>query len=348
LDSITQIALGAAVGEAVLGHKIGRKALLWGAALGTLPDLDIVVQSADPVLSFTGHRGFSHSLLVCLAVSPLFAWLLKRLHPLAKVEFRRWVLFTFLCLSTHILLDACTTYGTQLFWPFDSPPVAWSFIFIIDPLFTLPLLVGVVVASCFKRNRSLGRRFNNAALSISSAYLLVALIVKLVVVSTIDEQLLSRNVVAKQAMIVPMPFNIMLWRIIALNEKGYYEGYYSVFDKEEMVLRQYASDYHLANALQDHEPVQRLKWFTHNFYSIEQLGKDIVMSDIRLGSHGHYPFSFRVAKINDEELHPVDAEYMQMPSYDAEDLRWVFRRITDQTLDSQPAEVVTPNNQDSG
>jgi inner membrane protein len=335
LDSITQAALGAAVGEAVLGRKIGRQALLWGAVVGTLPDLDVLIQFADPVASFTYHRGFSHSWLIHLLVSPLFAWLLTRLRPHSTANFRNWILFVFLCLSTHALLDACTIYGTQLFWPFDFPPVGWGFIFIIDPLYTMPLIVGVTAVILLKRDRPVAHRINTIALIVSSAYLLTALTVKIAVISYVDQQLTIRDLTARKILATPMPFNILLWRVIVLDQAGYYEGFSSVFDRGNIILRHTDNDYNLMSALQDHWPVRRLDWFTNGFYAIQKQDDDVVMSDIRMGAQGAYPFSFRVARINKGRLEPVAAEYVAQPSYDVEDLRWVFRRITDESLDTK-------------
>ena len=81
MDSITQLALGAAVGEATAGRQAGRRALLWGAVCGTLPDLDVFIPLGDAVRDFTYHRSASHSLFVLAALTPLMVWLILKLHP---------------------------------------------------------------------------------------------------------------------------------------------------------------------------------------------------------------------------------------------------------------------------
>src|SRR5512145_629612 len=96
LDSVTQIALGAAVGEAVLGRKVGSRAILWGALCGTLPDLDVFIPFAGPVEAFTYHRSFSHSILVALLATPLIAWLILKLHPDTAPQRRGWLLLVYL------------------------------------------------------------------------------------------------------------------------------------------------------------------------------------------------------------------------------------------------------------
>ena len=124
MDSLTQLTLGAAVGEAVLGRKVGRKAALWGAVCGTLPDLDVFVPFGDPVKDFTYHRSFSHSIFILTLLTPLIVWLILKLHPNSQHTRTGWVWLVWLCLITHILLDCFTVYGTQILWPFWNNPVA--------------------------------------------------------------------------------------------------------------------------------------------------------------------------------------------------------------------------------
>ncbi|MCG8360225.1 MAG: metal-dependent hydrolase, partial [Kiloniellales bacterium] len=123
MDSLTQLALGAGVGLAVLGPRVGpRRAALVGAVLGTLPDLDVVVPFDDPVDDFTLHRGPSHSLFVHAVVTPLFGEALMRLFKDLRGERLRAYLGVYLCFATHALIDAATIYGTRIFWPLWPEP----------------------------------------------------------------------------------------------------------------------------------------------------------------------------------------------------------------------------------
>jgi inner membrane protein len=96
MDSLTQLTFGAACGEAILGQKVGRKALVWGAVLGTLPDLDVFIPLGGPVNDFVYHRGFSHSLILLALLSPMIAWLISKIHPDTKRYYRGWVLLSLL------------------------------------------------------------------------------------------------------------------------------------------------------------------------------------------------------------------------------------------------------------
>src|SRR5690606_27030669 len=118
MDSLTQIVLGAAVGEAVLGKKVGNKAILYGAIAGTIPDLDILSgYFTDTLTAIEWHRGFSHSIFFSVLFAPVFGWLIHKLERKQAATWRDWSLLMFWGLVTDPILDAFTTWGTQLFWP---------------------------------------------------------------------------------------------------------------------------------------------------------------------------------------------------------------------------------------
>lgn len=173
MDSLTQLVLGAAVAAAVAPAKHRRAALLAGGALGTLPDLDVIpigLLTDDPVERMTWHRGASHSLLVLPWVAwAVWAWCRSRGKRVAEAS-RRWFWAIMLALVTHPLLDAFTVYGTQLLWPLTPPPAMWSSVFIIDPLYTIWLLVACI-AAWFLRERRGAQRALVAALALGSTYL---------------------------------------------------------------------------------------------------------------------------------------------------------------------------------
>ncbi|KEQ16008.1 hypothetical protein GZ77_05920 [Endozoicomonas montiporae] len=117
MDSITQAALGATIAGAIAGRRCSGKVLLAGAVLGTLPDLDVVINYGDDISNMIKHRGFSHSLLTLFPFSLLLAWLIHRFKPLPDWSFKRLWLLIATVLITHPLLDYFTSYGTQLTWP---------------------------------------------------------------------------------------------------------------------------------------------------------------------------------------------------------------------------------------
>ena len=156
MDSLTQAALGAAVGEAILGKKIGHKAAILGAIGGTIPDLDVFLTPFfTPFQNISIHRGYSHSILFCILGAFLFAYILSKIKWTKEQSYWRLWLFSFYALFTHVLLDTFTSFGTQLFLPFTNWRVSFDSISIIDPVYTIPLLLGVLgsVFLLYKRSK---------------------------------------------------------------------------------------------------------------------------------------------------------------------------------------------------
>lgn len=306
MDSVTQAALGATIGGAVLGRRLGRKAILIGAVLGTLPDLDVALEYGDAVANVTEHRGFSHSLFVLTGLATLLALLCARFAPARNIGLPRWWCFFALVLITHPLLDALTTYGTQLFWPLDLPPVAWPIIFIIDPLYTLPLLIALgagLVSLRVKKACIWG-------LTITCVYLAMAAGAKLMVEQRLAPVLAEQRLEEAPLLIQPTPFNIVLWRATVVDGDRYYESLISVFDGDtqprlEPLIRNSALEEFILASLQG----QRLAWFSGPFlrYEARWLNgkKTLIATDIRLGFPGFHPFSFTLATLENERWTPL-------------------------------------------
>ena len=327
MDTVTQIALGAAVGEATLGRKVGRRALLWGGVCGLFPDLDVLIPFGDAVREFTYHRGFSHSLFVLAALTPLFVWLILKLHPQTSPYRLRWTALVYLAFVTHVLLDCLTVYGTQIFWPLSTPPVMWSTIFIIDPAYSVPLFFGVLAALTLSRKASKGHAVSTVCLALSTIYLMWSVGAKLHVENRARESLKRQNISHQNILTVPAPFNTLLWRVLVMNPNGYYEGFYSIFDKTKNIgFKHYPSDKHLLEDLEDHWPVKRLKWFTHGFYSVQRLRDDIVITDLRMGLEPGYVFRFKVGKMGNPKITPTSSSrFQEKRRFDQ--LPWVWHRI---------------------
>ena len=159
MDPFTHGLLGAALSQATLREKrLAPIAALCGAVGGMAPDVDVLIASdSDPLLFLEYHRQFTHSLLFvpvgALLCALLFHFVVGRCW---KLDFKHTYLFAFLGYAAHPLLDACTSYGTMLLWPFSDARIDWSTIAIIDPLFTVPLLAAAVLAA-IKREPKIAR-----------------------------------------------------------------------------------------------------------------------------------------------------------------------------------------------
>ena len=329
MDSLTQLALGAAVGEATAGRQVGHRALLWGAICGTLPDLDVFISFGDAVRDFTYHRSASHSLFVLAALTPLLVWLIQKIHPATTDYRRRWFVLVYLVFVTHVLLDSFTVYGTQILWPFVTTPMTWSTIFIIDPIYTLPLLCGVIAALIATRRGTWGHTANTIGLGLSTAYLLWTVGAKLYVEQIARQTLTTQHISYTKILTTPAPFTSLMWRVLVINEAHYYEGFYSLFDGNTPIrFEQHPRSLALIAPLRDSWPVQRLQWFTKDFYAASSHQGDIIITDLRMGLEPEYVFRFKVGEVANPHPHPVPV--LRIPSVrNFERLHWVWARIWD-------------------
>ncbi len=322
MDSLTQLVFGAACGEAILGKKVGRKALIWGGVLGTLPDLDVFIPLGSPVDDFVSHRGFSHSLFLLAILSPLIARLITTIHQDSKHLYIKWVLFSFVVLEGSVLLDLLTIYGTQIFWPFDTTPHAVPSLFIIDPLFTLPILIGVLAALFLKNHR-----LNTVGLSLSLAYLILALGTGIFVKQKMEVKLTEQGVSYSKFVCSPAPFTTLLWRTVGIHQDQYFETYYSLFDGDiPLSIDFYPRNLDLMNGIEEHAPVVKLKNFTKGYFSMSDINGSIAMTDLRMGSEPNYVFQFKVAEIKEIKNSPIKAVRLKA-ILDWSQLPWLWERV---------------------
>lgn len=322
MDSLTQAVLGGAVGHAVAGRRLGRRAAAWGAALGTVPDLDIL---AYPWLDTAGelivHRGVTHGLAFAFVAGPAFGWLIaraerwrlrnrdtepkgRRSHP---GSWRAWTVVAFWALITHPILDWFTVYGTQLLAPFSRHPFAIGSVFIIDPLYTLPLLACLVVALVRRRPR-----WSVAGLAVSTLYLAWGVAAQQVVTARAEAALPD----ARRILVTPMPLQSLYWRVEAERE-GRVETYTHALvrpgafwpDGEPVALAR------LPPALEATRGVATLRWFSRGWLVEGEAdgapleAGETVVADARFGRGGPAaPHVFRWAVGPDGALRTLPLE----------------------------------------
>lgn len=322
MDSLTQLTFGAACGEAILGKRMGRKALVWGAILGTLPDLDVFIPLGSPVDDFVHHRGCSHSLFLLTALSPVFAWLITKVHGNTKPLLNKWMLLTFVVLNGSVLLDLFTIYGTQIFWPFDTTPHALPALFIIDPLFTFPILIGVSAALFLKNHR-----LNFVGLNLSLAYLIWALGISVFIKGKIEDKLNEQGVPYSQFISSPAPFTTLLWRTVGIHNDQYFETYYSLFDGDApLSVNFYSRNLSLMKGMNEHPPVAKLEKFSHGYFTMSEINGSVVMTDLRMGSEPNYVFKFLVAELQGSKNVPIKPTRLEAIR-DWSHLFWLWERI---------------------
>ena len=288
MDSLTQIILGSSVGELVLGKKIGNKAILWGAIAGTIPDLDVVLNFLTDDISATEmHRGFSHSILFALLITPILGYIAKKIHKKEyDVNYKNWMWFFFWITITHSLLDAHTTWGTQLFWPFDYR-VAYQNIFVIDPFYTLPFLCFLVLAMFYKKTNLKRRKLNKLGLIISSSYIVITLLFKWVAHSEFKASLNNQKIEYNEIDTKPTPLNSILWSALIETETGYRTAYYSLLDKKEIEFsKEFPKNHQLLKPFLDQKIIKQLINISNGWYFIEKKGDNLIFRDLRFGQLG--------------------------------------------------------------
>ncbi len=306
MDSLTQIVLGAAVGEVVLGRKIGNKAMLYGAIAGTIPDLDVLAfnfMETSRALEF--HRGFTHSIIFSVIFAPLFAWIVSRYEKYK--DFKGWSLLFFWAFFTHPLLDAHTTWGTQLFWPLDIR-LAFKSIFVIDPLYTLPFLVFLILAMIRKRTDPKRLFYNNLGLIISSTYLIITLILKGLSFIQFEKALEKQNIEYSEMETRPSPLNTILWSANVDTKDAYLIGDYSFFDSEEISFNKYPKNHHLLGELIDNDNIQRMIRISKGWYIISSENGELYFNDLRFGllslepGSNDFVFKYKIEQKNNAEV----------------------------------------------
>jgi inner membrane protein len=326
MDSLSQLLLGASIGVAVMGRRTAVwKAALWGGIAGTLPDLDAFIDFGDAVRNMTYHRAASHGLFYLTLLAPVMAWLASRVHGQAAL-FKRWCLALWLALFTHPLLDNFTIYGTQLLQPFSEHPYGIGSMFIIDPIYTLPLLVGVIVA--LNRKSFAGLPWNTAALVFSTVYLGWSVVAQAYVRTVAAETLAGNSVAAERIMVTPSPLNTILWRVVVVQPDGFDEGYYSLLDAGRKIkFQRFVSDAQLLDNTKNIWAVQRMAWFTQGFFKINEKDGKAVLTDLRMGSEPDYVFSFELAQRQGLAWQEITPKQVGSRGDPAAQLAWVWQRM---------------------
>lgn len=333
MDSITQALLGATVQASLLGRWQGRKALVYGAVLGTLPDLDVIIDYGDAVADMTYHRGFSHSLFVLSLLAVALTWLTRRIRPDPDYSSMRLFLTIWAVLATHVLLDAFTSYGTQLFWPLTTPPVAVSSVFIIDPLYSVPLLLAVLVTA-IRGLKGRNPRWANIALGLSTVYLAFTVAGKQMAEQRVEAVMAEQGIQPSQLFSTPTPFNSLLWRVIVIDGDRYYEALVSWFDDEPPELVSIPRSGELAAALSESPQHARLQWFTGGVLRYDEVDGQLLVTDMRLGMTGFHPFRFALAERDGDDWALIP--FVERLPANRGDMNWL-KQIWQRIWHQQPA-----------
>lgn len=401
MDSLTQLALGAAVGEAAMGKKLGNRAMVWGAFGGLLPDLDVLAMFfTDEMGALAFHRGFMHSFVFSVMASLALGWLVHRLydsgfyqtafykglvsafvlgiytllglglHMILKeavetpfwiglfvaiglgmalllwlryvrkelqpvsLSVRNWVWLFFLAIFTHPLLDNFTAFGTQIFQPFSDYRVSFSNISVVDPLYTIWLLLGIGVAAFLRRQNKWRRWVNWAGLALSSAYMVFTLYNKMQVDRNFEASLREQGITYHRYTTSPTILTNFLWNGLAEGDTAFYHAQYSLFDEEPTFPKVtiLPKGRELISGHEEDRAIRILRWFSKGYFNI--INRDdgkLQLNDLRFGSFDgkfdatdKYIFRF----ILEEKDGELDAHQVRGGrEINQEELRKYFQRV---------------------
>ena len=354
MDSITQATLGAAVGHAVLGKKMGNKAILVGAIAGTIPDLDVLSRLflEHEIYGLVYHRGISHSILFTVLAAPLLGWLSLKYYetgwnknlyvqkslafwwgllyfllftgfcfasyysqsltiifltmPIAwgaiylfkslrssiknhkkvtyKISFKSWTFMYFMAFLTHWLIDACTAYGTQIFEPFSNYRVAFNNISIVDPLYTLPMFLCLIIV-LFVKTTKRKMLWNYLGITVSTLYMASTFYNKSIVNNIIEQNLKDQAIEYEEFITSPTIFNTILWQTTVRAKDAYYYSTYSLFDTSPKVnFIKLPKNHDLIEKYNGEKLLDILIWFANGYYNISEYENGVLMfNNLRFG-----------------------------------------------------------------
>lgn len=286
MDSLTQATLGAAIGEALLGKKIGNKGAMTGAIIATIPDLDVALYLFyNKIEMLRIHRGFSHSILFCLLGAFLLAYCLQRIKWTEKVSYSRLWIFSWLALFTHTLLDTFTAYGTQLFLPFSDKRIGFDSINVVDPAYTFPLLLGLLFSLFFYRKSPKRAIYNHIGLGISTLYLICILGNKIHINNYFEKELSTQGIAYNSLLTMPVGSANLNWYGVARSNDSLYLQKYSILKGRYFPFEKFAINDHLLKDLNP-ELVKTMRWFAKGFYTVQKEGDKIRFYNLQVDMRG--------------------------------------------------------------
>jgi inner membrane protein len=274
MDSVSHIVIGAAIGETLLGKKIGRWGMLLGAIAKSAPDFDLFYTGLnDPRAYICDHRAYTHSLFIEALYAIPIAWLLVKLFK-QKVSFQRMLLFMLACLWGHSLLDWCTNFGTQLLLPFTNENYSLNTLAIVDLLFTLPMLTIVLIAVFHKKNAARRNKLAHITLIYCFVYLGLTFFNKSRAEKIAEESIAENNIPATAHVTNPTMLNNILWYSVASNDSTIFVGEFSLLHSENPITwHSYQRNQDLMNECKSKKDVAVLRWFSDP-YTIAQTNGD--------------------------------------------------------------------------
>ncbi len=281
MDPLTQGTVGAAFSQSSADKKNIIKISIIGFLAGLAPDLDVFIQSStDPILFLEYHRQFSHSLFFIPFGSLIVAALILPLFK-KSMSFKTIYIASFLGFATHGLLDACTSYGTLLFWPFSNERVTLNNISIVDPIFTIPVLI--LIGTAIKTKRKI---FSFFSIGWIIFYLSLGFVQYERALSVANELAESRGHNPERLTLKPSFGNLILWKSIYKHEETFYvDAIRTVLSSTICVgenIEIFNYQQHLPSLDKESQQaidIERFRWFSQDYLGFDK--DKILVTDVR-------------------------------------------------------------------
>lgn len=284
MDSVTHIAIGACLGEAFAGKKVGKRAMIWGILAQGIPDLDFIL---TPFMSTTDdltvHRGFSHSLLFAIIVSVLMGILAANIHKPHDISTKKWIYFFGMAIGLHLFLDGFNNYGVGWLEPFNDRRFSFNTIYVADPFFSIGPGIATILLVIKRKTHPDRRIWWRIGFFASLAYLCFSIVNKLIVNEALASHLKKTGLPHEKYMTTPAPFQSLLWFVAAGNDSGFYTGYRSVFDNRPLELYFHPKNENLLLPYEQSEDLIKLKRFSQGFYTASMHNDTLFFNDLRFG-----------------------------------------------------------------
>jgi inner membrane protein len=334
MDSITHVALGAVVGEAIAGKSLGKRAMYFGALAQSLPDIDFVASFfLSPADNLLAHRGITHSFLFGIVATIALAVIGRRTHRPLDVPMKSWYLFFGTEILLHLLLDSCNAYGVGWFEPFSDKRFSFDILFVADPFYSIWVGISMLVL-IYMDSKNPQRRFWIAfGLIASSIYFVHAVANKIVIERDIKNALATNQIKQARLLTTPTPGNSWLWYAVAEVDSGYHITYRSRWDTSSKIEFTYFPKRNdLIQPYENQHETEQLLKFSQGYYTAEkwQDGR-IVFNDLRFGQIAGWtdpkaPFVFHYY-LNDAEANLLVIQRGRFSNWNRSTFRSFAERI---------------------
>lgn len=273
------------MGEAFAGRTVGKKAMLWGILAQSIPDIDFVAAFwSDTIGNLYAHRGFTHSILFAVIITPIIAGLANHWHRPHNISFRRWFFFIGSVILMHIFLDAFNNYGVGWFEPFSSVRISFNTIYVADLFFSIAPITALVLLIVLNRKNPKRRWIWQLGLTIPFLYLAYGVANRQYIHREVNQILATKNIKAKRLLLTPAPLQSWLWFIAADVDSGYWVGYRSVFDRSrENDFHFFSRNLSLEDSVKDEIAMRKIMQFSQDWYTLEKHADTIFVTDLRFG-----------------------------------------------------------------